>query len=424
MNNPPTINSSLDQWLHWLESLHTQTIDLGLARVAEVAGRLSFDLSKQKVITIAGTNGKGSCVAALEALLLAHGDTVGCYTSPHLLRYNERVRLNGDEVDDESLVHSFVLVEAARGNTPLTYFEFGTLAAMALMQAAGVEHWLLEVGLGGRLDAVNIIDPTLAIITSIDLDHQDWLGDNREAIGAEKAGIMREETPVICADFDPPKSVIDTASELEAPLLLIDRDFGWRQADDWQWWGSDAGGPQRQLILPTAPLLPWPSVAAAAQAFLCLGYEFTEPHAQALAKCGVPGRCQRINFKGKQLILDVAHNPAAVCYLLSKISIDSNTAIVFAAMADKDIPSMFGSLVEAGVQRWYLCDLADTPRAASAQALLEHLRAAGAHGECYDGVAAALSDASVEKDVERIVVMGSFYTVAAALAVVEESSGE
>jgi len=217
---------NLSSWLQYIESLHPREIDMGLDRVARVAASLQLDFGTVPVVTVAGTNGKGSCVALLEGLLQTEGLKVGAYTSPHLQRYNERIRLNGAEVSDTQLCQAFEAVEAARGNESLTYFEFGTLAALYLFRSGKAEILLLEVGLGGRLDAVNVIDTTIAVITSIDLDHVGWLGSTREAIGREKAGIVRHGRPLVCADPDPPVSVLDTARYEAAPVYQINREFG------------------------------------------------------------------------------------------------------------------------------------------------------------------------------------------------------
>ena len=233
--------TTLDDWLRWQETLHPKAIELGLDRVRTVLHRLQPEALPFAVITVGGTNGKGSCLAFLDAILRAAGYRVGAYASPHLLRYNERIRVDGVEADDETLCRTFARIDAARGDISLTYFEFGTLAALERFREAGVEVAVLEVGLGGRLDAVNVVDADAALVTSIALDHTDWLGPDRDSIGYEKAGIYRPGRPAICADPDPPPRLLEHARAIGARLLRIGPDYGFARADPtWRWWSGAA----------------------------------------------------------------------------------------------------------------------------------------------------------------------------------------
>ncbi len=307
---------SLSAWLEWLEQNHPQEIDLGLERVACVAARMALLNPSAKVVTVAGTNGKGSCVTATAALLASAGFSVGVYTSPHLIHYNERIVVDSKPVADEEICAAFAAIYSACQQVSaeypqpisLTYFEYGTLAALEIFRRRNVGAIVLEVGLGGRLDAVNIIDADIAVITSIALDHTDWLGDNREAIGYEKAGIMREGKPVICADFSPPETVLNQAKTLAAPLYLINRDFGFTPIDSerWNWWTGAYEFRDQPL-----PQLPLPSIAAALQVAYLSGLDLSELDAfNCVADLRVPGRFQTLEWNERQIILDVAHNPS------------------------------------------------------------------------------------------------------------------
>ena len=267
---------SLGEWLAYLEQLHPSAIDMGLERSREVAQRLGLGKPAPLVVTVTGTNGKGSTCAFLASLIAAQGQRVGVYSSPHLLRYNERVLLDGREASDEELCQAFAAVEAARGEISLTYFEMGTLAAFWLFERAQLDAVVLEVGLGGRLDAVNLVDADLALITSIGLDHADWLGDTRESVAFEKAGIMRAGMPALCGDLDPPQPLLEQAVTLDTPLFLRGRDYDLSvQAQDWSWYGLDAQG--QVLRLEQLPLLdlPMENAALALQAYALLPLPWT-----------------------------------------------------------------------------------------------------------------------------------------------------
>ncbi|MHB8822064.1 MAG: bifunctional tetrahydrofolate synthase/dihydrofolate synthase, partial [Pseudomonadaceae bacterium] len=311
----------LVDWLSYLEQLHPSTIDMGLERVREVAQRLGLGRPARKVITVTGTNGKGSSCAFIASLLQAQGLSVGVYASPHLLRYNERVRIGGLEADDDALCEAFEAVEQARENISLTYFEMGTLAALWLFQRAGLDAAVLEVGLGGRLDAVNLIDTDVAVITNIGLDHAEWLGDDRESVGFEKAGIFRPNVPAVCGDLEPPMSVLGQAERLAVPLRLRGRDYDLASGiAGWHWRGVDAAG--KPLELHDLPLLslPMENAALALQVYALLDLPWQpETLAKALQQTRISGRFDRraIRWNGRtlNLLLDVAHNPHAASYL-------------------------------------------------------------------------------------------------------------
>lgn len=416
---------SLSAWLEWLEQNHPQEIDLGLERVACVAARMALLNPSAKVITVAGTNGKGSCVTATAALLSSAGYSVGVYTSPHLIHYNERIAVDGKSVADEEICSAFAAIySACQQTTPeypqpvsLTYFEYGTLAALEIFRRRNVTALVLEVGLGGRLDAVNIIDADVAVITSIALDHTDWLGDNRDSIGYEKAGIMRAGKPVVCADFTPPVTVLDQAMSLAAPLYLISRDFGFIQTDTdhWNWWTGAHEFRDQQL-----PQLPLPSVAAALQVANLLGLNLQDLNAfDRVAALRVPGRFQTIQWNERQVILDVAHNPAATAYLVERLvqnaSSSSKVHGIVAMMSDKDRAQSLANL-KGRINHWYLADLEFIPRAATIEQLRQNLTDLQLAAEFSGSVADCLQTALINSNPgDRILIFGSFYTVAAGL---------
>jgi dihydrofolate synthase/folylpolyglutamate synthase len=421
---------SLNDWLTRLESLHPKAIEMGLDRVSQVAHRLGirFDCP---VITVGGTNGKGSTCAMLEAMLLQGGYRVGLYTSPHLLHFNERARIDGELASDEALCANFEAIEAVRQDVSLTYFEFTTLAILNHFAHAGLDAVILEVGLGGRLDAVNLIDADVAIVTSVDLDHQDYLGDTREKIGFEKAGIFRSGRTAICSDPSPPQSLLDHAAAIGADLWLFGRDFNY-SGDRQQW---NYGGRQQRrnaLAYPSLrganQLLNASAALAALEALrerLPLGAQEVR---SGLVMVELPARFQVLPGR-PTVILDVAHNPHAAATLsqnLDQMGFHAYTHAVFGAMADKDIAGILAHLVER-IDHWYLTDL-PLPRAASAASLAEALAQAGvapstASGaersvQCFATPAEAYAAArgrATEND--RIAVFGSFFTVAGVMAV-------
>ena len=419
---------TLADWLAHAEQLHTQSIALGLERVRAVATRmgLHFDCP---VITVAGTNGKGSTCAMLESILRHAGYRTGLYSSPHLVYFEERLRLSAEPVAAQALLPYFAAVEAARNGTALTYFEFTTLAILACMAASQPDVAILEVGLGGRLDAVNIIDPDCAVITSIALDHMEFLGDDREQIGFEKAGIMRAGRPVIVSDPLPPASVLAQAQSIGADLRRLGHDFRFSgDSQQWAWQGRAASGdaPRRYsgLAYPALrgvnQLQNAAGVLAALEALRARLPVSAQAVRSGLALVELPGRLQIVPGQ-PALVLDVAHNPHAVAALaenLDAMGFYPCTHAVFGAMADKDLAAMFARIGPV-MDRWYFCDL-PTPRAATAADLLAQWEVqntrtdsrASSHATPVAGLAAAL-DAAAPAD--RIVVFGSFYTVGAVL---------
>jgi dihydrofolate synthase/folylpolyglutamate synthase len=418
--------SDLDGWLAYLETLHPKPIAMGLDRVRAVLDRMQVALSCP-VFTVAGTNGKGSTCAMIDAMLRCAGYRVGLYTSPHLLRYNERVAVDGVAADDAALVAAFNAVEDARTAvdppTPLTYFEFGTLAAFALFTAAKLDAAVLEVGLGGRLDAVNVVDADIAVLTSVDIDHVDYLGPTREAIGREKAGIFRAGRVAICADDDPPRSVVEHAAAIGAKLLRAGVDFGAvAQGSQWRYYGP--GGPLYGLPHPALRGTYQLGNAAAAIAALGSMRERLPVASGAirdgLASVELPGRFMVLPGR-PTIVLDVAHNPQAARTLaacLGAMGFHPRTLAVAGMLADKDIDGVVRAL-RGQVDRWHIASLTG-PRAAPAAMLRDKLIAAGVAAEAireHADVPAAYAHAQAEaNEADRIVVFGSFVTVAAALS--------
>ncbi|MEA0761548.1 bifunctional tetrahydrofolate synthase/dihydrofolate synthase [Xanthomonas campestris] len=414
-----TTPNTLSDWLAYIEQQHPSVIAMGLERVREVAARLQIEAPAKHVIVVGGTNGKGSTVAFIEAIGRAAGWKVGTYTSPHLLRYNERVRIHGVEASEAQLVAAFVAVEAARGDTALTYFEFGTLAALWLLQQSALELAVLEIGLGGRLDAVNIIDADVAVITTVDIDHTDWLGEDREAIGAEKAGIIRGWNPVVLGEIDPPSSVLRRAYQLGANAIRAGSDYFHEPIDAQHWRWRDVA---QTLELPM-PALQAPvqlaNAAAAIAALQALPVEVpATAWAQGVAAAQLPGRLQRVASDGVELMLDVGHNPQAARALaqaLGKATPAGTTVALYAALADKDVRGVVEALTGC-VDQWALAGL-EGARGQSAEALRARLQGtAAAQAACHGDVAGALHAVLAEAQPgDRVLVFGSFHTVADAL---------
>jgi dihydrofolate synthase / folylpolyglutamate synthase len=412
----PPASATLEAWLAFLESLHPKTIALGLDRVQEVCTRMGLAF-RCPVITVAGTNGKGSTTAMLERILHCAGYRVGCYTSPHLLRFNERVRVGTVEATDAELIAALAEVEAARGQTLLTYFEFTTLAAMRLFIGAGIDAAVLEVGLGGRLDAVNIFDPDCAVLTNVALDHQDYLGPDRESIGREKAGIFRAGKPAICADPSPPQSVLLAASELGADLRLIGRDFGFAPtALQWNWWGRDSK--RAALAYPALrganQLVNAATALAALEAVAAVLPVSMQEIRDGLATVTLAGRFEVLPGR-PTLVLDVAHNPHAAAVLAANLGSQgyfARTFAVFGMLADKDIAGVVQALKQR-IDSWHCAGLPGA-RGATGEALLQSLMAAGVSGaQGHENIAAAFDAARDEaRENDRIIAFGSFLTVA------------
>jgi len=412
---------TLQEWLSWQETLHPSEIELGLARIQQVLARLQPRTPAFRLITVGGTNGKGSSVAMLEAIYRAAGYRVGSYTSPHLLRYNERIRLDGEEVSDEALIEAFERVDQARGEISLTYFEFGTLAAIDLFYRAPLDLVVLEVGMGGRLDAVNILDADVALVTNVDLDHTAWLGKDREAIGYEKAGIYRGGRPAIFNDTEVPQSLREHAQAIGAKLLLLGRDYEY-QIQDHQW--RFRQGELQRTALPFPVLRGGFQVKNAAgvlAAVEALQRELPVNPAQirqGLHSAQVAGRMQVLRGPCEQ-VLDVAHNPHAAAVLAATLSqrpVVGQTHAVVAMLADKDMRSVLQNLCRE-VDHWLLAPLT-VPRGADAQTLATALKAAcgEVEAEQFDSVAAAYRAALGRVGAEdRLLVFGSFHTVAEVL---------
>jgi len=424
----PPIGATLAAWLQYLETLHPSAIDMGLTRVREVADRLSLQSTAIKII-VGGTNGKGSTCAMLESILLAAGYRVGLYTSPHLVSFNERARINGDIVSDAELIHQFEAVEAARNGVSLTYFEFTTLAVLKMFADSTLDVMVLEVGLGGRLDAVNIVDADCSIVTSVDIDHVDWLGDTREKIGFEKAHIFRPECPAIVSDPSPPQSLLDYAESIGADLWLFGRDFNY-SGDRQQW--AFGGRDQRRNAL-AYPALRGANqllnASAALAALESLRNRLAVPQQavrQGLLQASLPGRFQILPGQ-PTIIFDVAHNPHAAAVLeknLGNMGFHPYTYAVFSMLADKDIESVVQHMAPR-IDHWFCASLPG-PRGLSSeeiQAKVQHVLAnpytkapkdvqvSGFH-RVKDAFLAARSKSNLD---DRIVVFGSFLTVAEAL---------
>jgi dihydrofolate synthase/folylpolyglutamate synthase len=405
---------SLADWLAWQEGLNPKGIELGLERVRRVWDALGAPPPAATVITVGGTNGKGSAVAYCDAILRAAGYRVGTYTSPHLQRYNERVHIDGAEVSDDDLCSAFAAIDAARGDTPLTYFEFGTLAALWLFARAGLDAAVLEVGLGGRLDAVNLIDADVSLVTSVDLDHQGWLGDDRETIGYEKAGIFRAARPAVCGDADPPARLVEHATAIGAELQLAGREF--RAVHHGEQWDFESQAQTRRgLPLPTLRGSHQLANAACALAGLAAIAERLPVDQQAvragLLTAQLAGRMEVLPGDPVWL-LDVGHNPHAAHALASTLAdqfVAGRTYAVLAMLADKD-PAGVVAALQGQVDHWLLAGLQDS-RGMSGGQLRERLSADLPCAVFTDVPAALAHVRSLAGTGDRVVVLGSFHTV-------------
>ena len=424
----PTRHSSLTHWLDWLLSLHAQEIDLGLTRVREVGQRLDLLHSKSKVVTVAGTNGKGSSVAFLQSIYQAAGYSVGTYTSPHILRFNERIQINGSAVADSSIVAAFAEIEAVRGETKLTYFEFATLAGLWVFAQQSLDVIVLEVGLGGRLDAVNIVDADIALVTAIDVDHVDWLGSDKNQIAVEKAGIMRAGNPAICSDPTVPQTLIDFADSLPTTLGLLGRDFWFEKLpkNDQAWLFLGKNSSKLTLTNPSlSGEFQFQNAAGVVAVVQTLQSALPVTPAQisdGLAQAKHPGRLQWLTVEGQEWLIDVAHNPQSSAvlgqYLASQgLHFDR---VIFSALSDKDMLPMVKA-IQPFVSQWMIADL-KVPRATSLENLQKLLKMAGVSEpdvRGFESIAEAVQVARVESS-SAVLVWGSFITVAQALAVLEQ----
>lgn len=411
---------NLQDWLSAIQARHPTEIEMGLDRVGAVYARMDCGRPAAQVITIGGTNGKGSTVAFVEAIARAAGWRVGAYTSPHLLAYNERVRIDGRDVDDAALVAAFEAVETARGQTPLTFFETGTLAALWLFARADLDLAVLEVGLGGRLDAVNIVEPDVSVITTVGLDHQDWLGDDIEAIGLEKAGIARAWKPLVLGDTDPPASVLRHAYRIGAVAVRGGSDFLFAPVGDDRWvWrevGYEVELPMPALVAPVQLR----NAAVAVAAVRALGRDVEDTAlASGIADATLDARLQRFDRGGVEVVVDVAHNPQAAQALADWLQVApaaGRTVAVFAALADKDAAGVASALAPS-IARWHLAGSQGFGARGQDAAALRARLPAGLDADLHADVGHALEAAvAAAKPGERVLVLGSFHAAAEALA--------
>ena len=431
---------NLPQWLEYLEQCHPSTIELGLDRIKQVADKLPISFDKSKVITVAGTNGKGSTVTMLASILAGAGFTTCCYTSPHLIHYNERVRLGERLATDEELCDSFAAVEAMRGDVQLTYFEFGTLAAFQIFSTYQPDYIMLEVGLGGRLDAVNIVDPDLAILTNVALDHTDWLGDTREKIGFEKAGIFRADKPALIGEKDIPETVLSQAATIGALVFANGQQFSAEvegqslseTSPTWNWQGKDNKGEDRHLAALPQNDFPLDNCATVIQAISLLEPAIDAGQiASGLMNASLPGRFQKVD-RGYPLILDVAHNPHAARRLASQISLrfaGQQVHLVLAMLADKNYREVI-DVFQHLKPHWYVAGI-DEERGLEGKILYNYLHESGASEvHCYSSISEAFkaAESAVKASVEEsaiensnngvVLVTGSFFTVTAVLELI------
>ncbi|WP_044104732.1 bifunctional tetrahydrofolate synthase/dihydrofolate synthase [secondary endosymbiont of Ctenarytaina eucalypti] len=411
----PTASSPLASWLYYIEHLHDKTCDLGLERAGHVATTLNLLNPAPYVISVGGTNGKGTTCRLLEVILLAHGIKVGVYSSPHLLRYTERVRILGRELTNADHSAAMAVIEAGRGQMSLSYFEFGTLAALELFRQASLDIVILEVGLGGRLDATNIVDADLAVITSIALDHTDCLGTDRASIAREKAGIFRRNRPVIVGEPDRPTTVDSAAIDIGSILYARDRDW-WFQSNGqhWRWWDS-----VRELKTLPLPGIPLGNAATALAAINRLSFAVPEEAVhQGLRMAELPGRFQCIS-QTPLTILDVAHNPQAAAYLASSLRVLPRAGRLLAVvgmLSDKDIAGTLACLKKK-VDVWYCASL-DGPRGASAAQLADHL---DGNSKQFNDVISAWRQARADSAQDDcVLIFGSFHTISEVMAVAEK----
>ena len=423
------LKRSLEEWLAEIEARHPSEIDLGLERIS-----LVWELLKQEIpssrsvtpvnITVAGTNGKGSCVEAIQALLVQHGYSVGAFTSPHFLHYSERIRIDGVAVSDQELVAAFELIEVVRSETSLTYFEFNALAALVIFRRADLDAVLLEVGLGGRLDAVNIIDADVAILSSVDLDHQDWLGDTRALIAREKLGVARQGKPLLVGETDLPDGFYETVRSIGASALYYGTDFSIDNGGDSSQFSVNLKTNTGTLLIPdiTHGNLLSVNISLALQALVSAGFVINARTCLEALKClSLPGRQQRVKFQGVDLLLDVAHNPAAARVLAAKIPIIKGTTYAVASVLnDKDWAGIVAE-IHPSVDVWLLGKITDNHRAMETQRLTEVVYNRGAEAVCLESVELAFDRAVQLTSLgDQVVVFGSFHTVSAVLTIISK----
>jgi len=395
------IKKTLDEWLSWQEQLMEETILLGLDRVQRVYQRLFPDGVPFFAITVGGTNGKGSTIAFIDSIYRESKYKVGCSTSPHLIKYNERYAIDGEIVNDEVIIKAFEAIEAKREGVSLTYFEFSTLAALIIFSEADVDIAILEVGLGGRLDSVNVVDSDVSVITNVAIDHTEYLGDTRESIGIEKAGIMRTAKPCICGDQDPPKSVLAYAKKIDAPLTLVNEQYQ-----------GEIGleGAHQRL-----------NAAVAIKVIEAISDYF--PVSKEMIKSGIKqaqivARFEKVNVGNKTVILDVAHNPAAVQTLVNTLSDSAmETVAIFSALADKNIDDMI-ELASSNIKHWFLVPI--TAERSIQMEILKDKFGDSQETTVCTSMASAIEKALTLKEIQRVVIFGSFYTVADACVILKE----
>lgn len=413
----------LKEWLDWQETLHSKKIELGLERIAEVAIKMGVDKPKYKTIVVAGTNGKGSIVSTLESIYHHAGYRVGAYTSPHLIHYNERIRINQKNIDDDSLCNAFNKVDEARGDTSLSYFEFGTLAAMQIFNDSGLDVAVYEVGLGGRLDAVNILDSDVAIISSIGIDHIQWLGATRELIGFEKAGVFRANHIAICGDPDPPNSLVEHANNLGTDISFINQDYSYEmhKADSWSFHSENLNWDN----LPIPNLHGEIQIGNAATALMGLSQiderlpVTRESVERGLVNITLAGRFQRIQ-SSCEVILDVAHNLDSAKVLatnLSGLKPATKTIAIFAVLSDKDVSGIIEA-VSGLFDEWHISQL-ESERTLDKESLKKQLD--NYCSDCVIYTHSSIAEAyntvkNAANETMRIVVFGSFLTVAEVLS--------
>ncbi|GAA6185180.1 bifunctional tetrahydrofolate synthase/dihydrofolate synthase [Aliiglaciecola sp. NS0011-25] len=410
--NKPSLSWSLSTWLDYLQAIHSKSIDMGLARTQQVYERLNLDFSNSSVVTVAGTNGKGTTCRMIEMGLRMQQQTVAVYSSPHIIDYTERVRINGLMLSEQEHVNAFMQVEHARGAISLTYFEFATLAALVLIANQQPDFVVLEVGLGGRLDAVNIVDPNLAVITSIALDHQDWLGDTRELIATEKAGIMRPKVPVVVGEPVPPETLLIAVDKMQAQPSWQGKEFGFEDCDtSWCWYNQSV-----QFSDLSIPLIPMQNASTALQVLSLLGHlpRNQDEVNELIEKSSLPGRFEEISQQPK-IIVDVAHNPQATELLAARIGRMKYTQLhlVVAMLEDKDIAGSFLPL-ESLKANWYVASL-NVPRGAKSKQLktvLTESQKVVEFEHVSDALLAATKNAGND---DLIIVFGSFFTVSEVL---------